>query len=308
MVNEKCHMKSNPQIIETVTVPPLSEKTRLQDAVALLFRKIRTKSGLKKAIKNKRVKIANTVLQTGSYLYGGEVIDLYASAIQQVKPEIHINLEVLFEDDYMAVVNKPAGITVSGNKKWTLENALPFNLSKSTLTNALLRPEPIHRLDHPTSGALLIGKTSEAVIALNKLFEEKRVEKVYYAITQGKSSQQGIIDAMVDDKQARTQFYKTASVPSSKFVQLNLMRLEPATGRKHQLRKHLSGMSTPILGDKIYGNEGEILFGNGLYLHAFTLSFIHPFTRRSISVQAHLPKKFSKLFPETVTKLNAELQ
>lgn len=297
-------MKSTPQIIETVTVPRLQERIRLQDAVALLFEKIQTKSGLKKAIKNKRIKIKDTLLQTGSYLYGGEVLDLYAPASEQTKPEIDLTLEILYEDAYLAVVNKPAGITVSGNKKWTLENALSSNLSKSTSLNALVRPEPIHRLDHPTSGALLIGKTSDVIISLNKQFEEKQIEKAYYAITQGPCSSHGTINDLIDGKQSSTTFYKTASISSPKFIELNLMRLEPATGRKHQLRKHLSGMNTPILGDKTYGVQGCISFGNGLYLHAYELSFMHPVTKQRISVHAGFPRKFSKLFPEVIEKLN----
>ncbi len=297
-------MTTRPQIIESITVPALSEKIRLQDAAPMLFKKIATKSGLKKAIKNKRVKIQGTVLQTGTYLYGGETIDLFENPLEQSKPVLDIPLDVLYEDTYFAVVHKPAGITVSGNKKWTLENALRHNLTPSTATDALVRPEPIHRLDHPTSGALLIGKTAEMVITLNKLFEEKQIEKTYMAVTQGICAMEGTIQTPIDLKQASTVFYKRASIPSPKYTVLNLTELHPATGRKHQLRKHLSEMKTPILGDKTYGIPGNILFGNGLYLHAYQLNFVHPITQKSIAVRATLPKKFSKLFPEQCELIN----
>ncbi len=281
--------------IASYTVPNLSKKTRFQDLSPGMFQTIPTKSAVKKAIKKGLILINNTPATTGQFLIGGEVIDLYQNE-KNSKPTIEIKIEVLFEDEYLAIINKPAGITVSGNKKWTLENALPNNLTKCSLSDALLRPEPIHRLDHPTSGILLIGKTSKSVIQLNKLFEEKNIQKKYVAISVGQLPEKGIIKTAIDGKNATTQYTRKAQITSEKFTFLNLVELSPITGRKHQLRKHLSSIGSPILGDKDYGKEGEILFGNGLYLHAFQLSFIHPFTKEEILVDAPTPKKFQRIF------------
>jgi 23S rRNA pseudouridine1911/1915/1917 synthase len=88
------------------------------------------------------------------------------------------------------------------------------------------------------------------------------------------------------------------SVPSTRFGQLNLVELKPQTGRRHQLRKHLTSIGNPILGDKEYGTEGLILNGKGLYLHAYSLSFVHPFTQEEVFFEDELPRRFGKLFAQ----------
>ncbi|WP_152287262.1 RluA family pseudouridine synthase [Flavicella marina] len=284
--------------IESYIVPTLLKKTRLQDLAADMFTMLPTKSGVKKALKNKLVKIDNQIVNSSTFLYGGETIDLYQNQKNNQKPTIQIALKIIYEDEHLALINKPAGITVSGTKKYTLENALSGNLAKSKEPDALIRPEPIHRLDHPTSGILLIGKTSKSVVALNKLFENRTIRKTYYAITIGKMQPFGSIETAIETKNARTSYEVIYSEKSDRFDFLNLVKLSPHSGRKHQLRIHLSEQETPILGDKTYGSEGKILNGNGLYLHAYSLEFTHPITGDTINYKAKPPKKFTRLFPE----------
>lgn len=284
--------------IETYTVPQLNVKTRLQDLAPGMFSNTPTKSGLKKAIKNKLVQINGIYATTGTFLLGGEKIDLYQNQNSKTKPSIQIDLQIIYEDEHLALVNKPAGITVSGNKKWTLENALASNLQKSTEPDVLTRPEPIHRLDHPTSGILLIGKTSKAVISLNKLFEERAIQKTYYAVSIGKMKSQGTTNTPIDNRPSSTEYKVVESLVSEKFDFLNLVCVTPYSGRKHQIRKHLSELGNPILGDLIYGIEGKIKKGDGLYLHAYSLDFIHPITKEKIYFTASIPKKITRLFPE----------
>ena len=207
-------------------------------------------------------------------------------------------MDILYEDEHLAVIYKPAGILVSGNKRFTIENALAFNLTKSKEADALLRPEPIHRLDYPTSGALLIGKTVRAVMALNQKFEDRSIFKSYTAVTIGNMNEAGTIETPIDDKPSRSDYKKLISITSEKYSALNLIALNPHTGRRHQLRKHLSQLGHPIFGDHLYGVEGLILKGKGLFLHATQLQFEHPITKEEIVVIAPLPKKFLKLFPE----------
>ncbi|MEM9673939.1 MAG: RNA pseudouridine synthase [Bacteroidota bacterium] len=195
----------------------------------------------------------------------------------------------------MATIRKPAGILVSGNRFKTIARALPQNLRPSTLLDATT-PQPVHRLDYATTGILLAGKTSSSIRALNKMFEAKKIEKTYYAITIGEMKQSGKILSNIDDKEAHTEYITEAAVPSERFGQLNLVRLIPKTGRRHQLRQHLSGIGNPILGDATYGNEPLILKGKGLYLHAFSLTFVHPFTQQKINIIDKFPKKFQKIF------------
>lgn len=283
------------QLLETHIAENLEKPTRFQEYAVGVFKTIPTKSGLKKAIKKGLIFIDGVIATTSKYISGGEKIELFQSEKSTNFKRLKLDLEVLFEDDYLAIIYKPAGILVSGNKFVTIANALSQNLRKSNLLDAV-KPQPIHRLDYPTSGLLLVGKTSSAIIKLSELFANKEITKIYHTIAIGKMCFEGIINLKVDNKNASTQFKVLKSVVSKRFGYLNLVELRPKTGRKHQLRKHLSGISHQILGDKLYGKEDLKLKGKGLYLQASILEFKHPFTKEKISVNKESPKKFKKIF------------
>lgn len=282
------------QLIASHKVPELKTPTRLQEYGVGIFETNPTKSGLKKAIKKGLVFVNGKLSSTALFINGGETIELFQS--EENRKEFYLDLEVLFEDDYFAIIYKPAGILVSGNSFATIDNALSQSLKKSLLLDAV-RPRPVHRLDYPTSGLLLIGKTNSSVIALNKLFENKEIQKTYHAITIGKMERNGEIDLPIENKEAFTLFEVLQTIKSERFDFLNLVKLTPKTGRKHQLRKQLFKIGNPILGDKEYFLDNLILNGKGLYLHASSLKFIHPFTNKNISITKELPKKFYKIFP-----------
>ncbi|PVW13788.1 RluA family pseudouridine synthase [Marixanthomonas spongiae] len=253
---------------------------------------------MKKAIDKGLVSVNGVVAKTGTFLKGGETVTLSSEGNKTSKPILQLPLKICFENDHLAIINKPCGILVSGNKKKTIANALVHNLTKSGATDALLRPKPVHRLDFPTSGLLLIAKTHATVMALNKLFEDRKVKKTYHAVTYGKMPLSGTITTKVNGKDAFTEYKVLQTVPSDRFDCLNLVELFPKTGRKHQIRVHLSSFGTPILGDKNYGKEGLVLKGKGLFLNASKLEFIDPITDEFISVTTALPKKFKKIFPK----------
>ncbi|MGJ8761627.1 MAG: RluA family pseudouridine synthase [Polaribacter sp.] len=285
------------QLIETHIVEKLEKPIRFQEYSVGIFNAIPTKSGIKKAIKKGLIFIEGSLATTSKYISGGEKIELFESENSSTFERLKLDIEVLFEDETLAVVYKPAGILVSGNKFVTIANGLAQNLKKSTLADAV-KPQPIHRLDYPTSGLLLIGKTSTAITALGKLFKEKEIQKTYFAVTIGKMKSEGTIKIPIDKKESETDFKILHTVISERFEFLNLVKLSPKTGRKHQLRKHLFSLGNPILGDKEYFLEGKVLNGKGLYLHAATLDFVHPFTKKTISISKELPKKFNKIFNE----------
>ncbi|MEX6625311.1 RluA family pseudouridine synthase [Tenacibaculum salmonis] len=280
---------------ETHQTPVLEKPIRLQEYGTGIFKTIPTKSGIKKAIKKKLVFVDGKIATTALFINGNEKIELYKIGENTTFKQFEFPLEILFEDDYLAVIYKPAGILVSGNSFATIDNALLQNIKKSTLEDAT-RPRPVHRLDYPTSGLLLIGKTSSSIIALNKLFEDKKIQKTYHAITIGKIENNGIINFPIDDKKAQTSYKLIKTVISERFKTLNLVELSPKTGRKHQLRKHLLAIKSPILGDKEHFLDGFILNGKGLYLHASTLQFEHPFTKKQLVITKELPNKFKKIF------------
>ena len=129
------------------------------------------------------------------------------------------------------------------------------------------------------------------------MFEDKAVEKIYYAVTIGAMENSGAISSDIDGKKSKSDYTVIESVSSKRFGQLNWVELKPKTGRRHQLRKHLASIDHPILGDKDYGIEGLQLNGKGLYLHAFSLKFVHPFTGKEVLLKDDLPNKFKKIFP-----------
>jgi len=174
-------------------------------------------------------------------------------------------------------------------------NALEQNLKQSPEKDAV-KAQPVHRLDFPTTGLLLIGKTSTSILALNQLFENKQVRKTYSAITIGEMPVKGKIDIPIGGKEALTRYQVNQTIPSKRFGILNLLTLYPETGRKHQLRQHLSTIGNPILGDATYSSPEMLLKGKGLYLHASSLAFMHPITAEALDVTSALPEKFKKLF------------
>jgi 23S rRNA pseudouridine1911/1915/1917 synthase len=280
--------------IDKHLVPELEKPIRLSDYAVGIFISISSKSGVKKAIKKGIIKVDDKIATTALFIKGGETISLYQEAY--TKQIAKFPLEVLYEDNYLAVINKPAGILVSGNKHKTIANALSYNLEKSSEPDSLITPLAVHRLDFPTSGLLLIAKTNSTLIKLSEMFERKQISKAYYAITIGQMQQQGKIITPIDKKYSETKFEVLETQSSPRFDILNLVKLIPATGRRHQLRKHLSEIGNPILGDKEYGKDGLILNGKGLYLHACLLEFLHPITSQTISITKDLPSKFKKIF------------
>ena len=284
------------QLAESHIAIALKVPIRLQEYAVGIFKTAPTKSAIKKAIKKKLVYVDGSLASTARFIYGGEKIELFQLETELSFKRLKYSLEVLFEDDFLAVIYKPSGILVSGNKFVTIANALTQNLQKSSQPDAV-KPQPIHRLDYPTSGVLLIGKTSGAIAKLSQLFETKQIQKTYHAICIGKMDTIGFINTPIEDKDSQSNFEVLQSVKSMRFNLLNLVKLSPKTGRKHQLRIHLSSIGNQILGDKTYGNPLLFLKGKGLYLHASSIAFQHPFSHETIAVSKDLPKKFKSIFP-----------
>jgi len=281
-------------ILESHIAKKQKEQIRIQEYAVGIFNTVPTKSGIKKAIKKKLILVNGLPTSTARIIIGGEKITLLNPKNKPLRKSLILRLAITFEDDYLAIIEKPPGILVNGNKFKTIDNALQQNLKKSSQIDAV-RPRPIHRLDYPTSGLLLIGKTSSTIRALNQLFEHKKIKKKYYAITIGKMNLKGAIKTYINKKTAITNYKTIQSVKSNRFEFLNLVELSPRTGRRHQLRIHLSSIGNPILGDQEYGIKSLILKGKGLYLHASQLDFTHPITKDKLSITSNLPKKFKMI-------------
>jgi 23S rRNA pseudouridine1911/1915/1917 synthase len=274
-------------------VEEISQRIRFSDYALGLFEQLPSRKSVKKAIKKGRLLLNEAVVEGGRFLKAGDRILLLAE--EQELPILEMKLEVHYEDEHLAIVYKPAGIPVSGYQKRTLEMALPFNLSLSKEKDALAQPRPVHRLDLPTRGLLLIAKTASCRIALGEAFANGTIHKRYQAVAMGRPPEAGQIDSDIAEKEALTSFQLLKTVDSLRSGQLSLLNLYPKTGRKHQLRIHLSEAGYPILGDKQYGKAGETLLHKGLFLAACGLNFQHPITKEEINLQLETPYKFEAL-------------
>jgi 23S rRNA pseudouridine1911/1915/1917 synthase len=281
-------------LIEKHSVPKGIEKSRLSDYLIGIFVAVPTRKGIKKAIKKGAVLVNGMIGNTGDWLVGEEVIELYDLLEKQPKV-FEFDLPIVFEDEDLAVINKPGGIPVSGNYFKTIQNALPHNLQPSKAKDALKIPRPVHRLDAPTCGLLLIAKSKTAHLELSKQFAEKTIQKRYQAIATGQLPEKGEINLPIDDKPSVTRFEVIRVVPSLKNEFLTFVNLYPITGRTHQLRKHLAALNHPILGDKLYGTEGLILWKKGFFLCAVALNFEHPITQKHMTILIEPPKKFEAI-------------
>jgi len=279
-------------VLDSHTVPEGTQKARLSDYAIGLFEALPSRKSTKKAIKTGAIVIDGQRAETGTWVEVGQEIQLIEIRVPEHRL-FEFPLEVVFEDDHLAIVQKPAGIVVSGNKFRTVENALPFNLKRSNEPGALLRFLPVHRLDSPTAGLLIIAKTAAARIRLGEQFEQHQIKKTYQAVVMGEAPEAGTINTPIEDKASTTHFKRLAIVHSLRSEKLTLLELFPETGRTHQIRIHLARIGFPILGDQLYGEKGHILIGKGLFLAAVALSFEHPVLVTPLSFACAPPAKFS---------------
>lgn len=281
-------------LLSTHIVASNISPTRLSDYACGLFPQLVSRKSVKKAIKGGAIRVNKRISTTAYWVQANDEIQLY-DLEQQAPKSYDLTLEVVYEDEDLAVINKPAGIVVSGNQFRTITNTLSANLQSSSLSDALAWPKPTHRLDQATSGLLLIAKTASARVHLGQQFEDKTIQKRYRAICIGPVPQSGQITDSIEGKPALTRYELVSQSSSIKNQTLSLLDLYPETGRTHQLRIHLSHLGYPILGDALYGREGLILKRKGLFLAAVALQFQHPRTGHTRVVEIPHPGKFDKL-------------
>jgi RluA family pseudouridine synthase len=253
-----------------------------------------SKSAIKKAFKKKHILINGLVATTGDWLKVGDNVSYNPGEIQLQKV-FPLDLEILFEDEFIAVINKPAGYSVSGNFHKTIQNALSHNLRSSTKIDALSIFRPVHRLDKLTTGILLIAKTKSAQISLGKQFELQEIPKTYYALVKGKLEGEGFFDLPIEGLSSFTEFKSLKIEKSLSYDFVSLVVLKPKTGRTHQLRIHLAQAGFPIIGDYVHDTK-NVLKGKGLFLAACKLSFTHPDTSEFMTFEIPIPSKYDSLF------------
>lgn len=225
-----------------------------------------------------------------------------------VEPNSEIKLNIVYEDEHFAVINKPQGMVVhpasSYQKNDTLVNALLADLDKLSSINGVIRPGIVHRLDKDTSGLIVVAKTDEAHKSLASQIEKKTARRIYFGLCDGNFKEDnGTIDAPIarnkrdrkkmgidpDGRRAVTHY-----TVLERFGKYTLVRFELETGRTHQIRVHSSHIHHPIVGDEVYGGS-TALYKNGQLLHARQLVLTHPISGERMTFEAELPDYFENV-------------
>ena len=269
-----------------------------------------TRAQVQKMIKDGDIKLNGTSVKASYRIEGGEEfsVNIREKEAQNLTP-YEIELDVRYEDEYLLVVNKPAGLVVHpsfGHKKETLVHALLARGDKYSDVNGVFRPGIVHRLDKETSGLLIVCKNNEVHNKIAKLLKKREITRRYTALVRGKVREEaGVIKTYLT--RSKDNFKKMANTPATgklaishfkvkeRFKGYMLLEVELETGRTHQIRAHLEFINTPIVGDALYGLKKDPLYSKGQLLHASYLAFTHPYTGELVEVSAELPDYFTKV-------------
>ena len=257
---------------------------------------------VQRAVAEGRVRVDDRVRPKSFRLVGGERIDVELVTSGDLAPEPG-PLTVLFEDEHLMVVSKPAGLVAHGTasrRTGTLVNRLlALGVPLSTVGGAD-RPGIVHRLDAGTSGAMLVAKDDRTHAALAEMFRRHTIDRHYLALVRGEvEHDRFLIDAPLSRERARILVRAATGKKAATEVEVRerlpratLVEAKPRTGRTHQIRVHLAAIGHPVLGDRTYGGAGQDATLLGLtrpFLHSWKLAFDHPMTGKRIEVEDTLP-------------------
>ncbi|MCL2161427.1 MAG: 23S rRNA pseudouridine(1911/1915/1917) synthase RluD [Betaproteobacteria bacterium] len=292
-------------------IPPESAGLRLDQALARLFPQY-SRSRLQAWLREGRIRVDGRVSDVRSKVHGGERLEMEVApempdALEAVEAE-EIALAIVFEDEDLLVLDKPAGLVVhpgNGNRSGTLMNAL---LHHAPALACVPRAGIVHRLDKDTSGLLVVAKTLTAQTSLVRQLQARTVGRRYLALVHGAIARDGEVDAPIGrhpvqrtkmavvggGRAARTRYVARERLNAATLVEC---RLE--TGRTHQIRVHMAHLGHPLVGDPVYGPRrvaDPLLTGFGRQaLHAFRLGLIHPSIDEAMHWFSPLPEDFSSL-------------
>lgn len=277
----------------------LSEKTAL------------TRSAVKKLADEGNVLVRGLPVKAGYLLKTGEEVTVFIPDPRPIaaQPE-EIPVEIVYEDEDIAVVNKAQGMTVhagNGNYTGTLVNALLYRLNSLSGINGEVRPGIVHRIDKDTSGLLVVAKNDAAHVSLSRQIAQKTCRREYLALLEGvlKEDSGNIVTQIGRNPNNRLQMTvlpagkgrraETDFFVEERFAHNTLVRFSLKTGRTHQIRVHAKHLGHPVVGDKTYGFQKQRFALNGQLLHAFRLELDHPSTGDRMSFTAPLPDYFQKV-------------
>lgn len=268
-----------------------------------------TRSASQKLLNDGLVKVNGKVISKSYKVKLNDVIEFEIPEVveSENKPQ-NIDIDIVYEDEHLLVVNKPRGMVVhpaAGNPDNTLVNALLYHCGDSLSgINGVIRPGIVHRIDKDTSGLLVVAKNDFAHVSLAEQIKEHSFDRYYEAVCCGRFKEdKGTVDAPIgrhpkdrkkmaivsDGRHAVTHYEVICNYKGFSHVKFKL-----ETGRTHQIRVHVSSKGHPIVGDRIYGARDSLGI-EGQCLHAKTISFIHPVTKKLMNFDSELPDYFKSI-------------
>lgn len=271
-----------------------------------------TRSQIKLQIEKGRVLVNDKVVfKAGFLVKKNDIIKtdfLFDEPLDHVEPE-NLPLDIVYEDNDLAVINKPRGMTVhpaAGNFKHTLANAIAFYFKSLSDINGNIRPGIVHRIDKDTTGLLVIAKNNIAHLSLAKQIQDHSARRTYWALVEGVVKQDsGTINTFIardkNDRKKMAVVLNSGKKAISHFTVLrrfdsySLLEFVLETGRTHQIRVHCAHIGHPIVGDLLYGYKKQKFKLDGQLLHAKKLTFIHPMTGKIMNFEVNLPNDFIEI-------------
>ncbi len=270
-----------------------------------------TRSQIKRLADEGNVFVEGAQVKANHALKKGDEVLLIEPDLKSIAASAEdIPLDIVYEDDDLAVVNKSQGMTVhagAGNFEGTLVNALLFRLNNLSGVGGALRPGIVHRIDKDTSGLLVVAKNDRAHLSLSEQIKEKTCRREYYALLEGVLKRDGgtiSTDLGRDPKDrlkmavlpaGRGKEAVTDYIVEERFRDNTLARFLLHTGRTHQIRVHAKYLGHPVVGDKTYGYKKQRFALKGQLLHAFRLEFTHPTSGERMCFSAPLPDYFERV-------------
>ncbi len=318
----------------TLTVSPDDAGQRLDQYLTSHITEV-SRARVQQLIEKGEVLVNGAAAKASLRLRGEEQITVtgppHATPLRAIPEEIA--LDIVYEDDDLAIVNKPAGMMVhagagatdDARNRGTLVNALLHHFQKLSSVGGELRPGIVHRLDRATSGLMVVAKTDEAHRRLAKQFSNREVHKTYVALVHGwpKQDRGTIQSAISRHSQKRTRMttkgfggraavthYLVKRKIDSPYGKFALVELRIETGRTHQIRVHMSSLGNPVVGDALYGAPGELRSQSNKrraagmpatvalhrnFLHSAALELTHPRTKQTLKFSRPLPKELENL-------------
>jgi len=263
-----------------------------------------TRSQLKKLIDSGDVRVAGEIRRAGFKVRAGDrvVIEYETRNPDPLEPQ-DVPFKILFVDSEIIVLDKPSGLVVhpgAGNPAGTLANALVYHFPEIAAVGPPDRPGIVHRLDKETSGLMVAARTGRAYESLLQQFKRRDVWKTYLGLALGRiTAPEGRINwplgrhategKKISVRSRHPKPAETFFTVLRVFNQATLLEIKPVTGRTHQIRVHLAAAGHPIAGDSLYGPKKKRIKVPRLFLHAHTLSFIHPGTGERLTFASQLP-------------------